>query len=128
MEKRRGIDCIFYPSARWRELPVLYVREEVERGGYYTGPYRWTDGGSIPWFARAFINPLGHLFFAYLVHDCALADGLGWVRANRIFRQALEEEQAARWERIVILAGVWIGAGWQYARHVIGLEGKYVKR
>ena len=70
--------------------------------------------------------PLGHLFVAFLIHDVALFDGLGWGAANRRFNTAMKALGAPVWQRTAIMAAVKGNARWQKTRKWFGWSSKYV--
>ena len=126
-QARRGLLCCFYPAGQFAGRPILETREPNTVAGYEIAAGRWTDGGSTPWLARLFAAPLGHLFFAYLLHDVSLFDGHGWRESNRRMREAMTAVGASRWEYVMVLGPVRLNGSWQHTKHWMGLPSRYVQ-
>ena len=121
-----GINVVYYPPNKPNQRPILETLEDVKLGGFLVESGRWTDGGSIPSLGRAVAAPLGYLFRAFLIHDVALFDGLGWNEANSRFNTAMKALNAPTWQRLTIMAAVRSNATWQRTKAKLGFEGQYV--
>lgn len=71
-----------------------------------------TDAGSIPWFGRWLISPVGPPMEAYVVHDFMLENEYGWITSNEVFNQNLKNCNIPDWKRAIIMAAVEFRA-WQ---------------
>ena len=121
-----GINVVYYPPNKPGQRPILETLEVVRLGDFQVSSGRWTDGGSIPSLGRAVAAPLGYLFVAFLIHDVALFDGLGWDVANKRLKAALRILGAPWWQRKAIMAAVKGNATWQRTKSKLGWEGQYV--
>ena len=125
-QRSDGIDVVYYPPAKRGERAILETRQVVRLGDFVVSPGRWTDGGSIPKLGRAFVDPLGYLFRAFLIHDTSLFDGWGWDRANDRLATAMDLLDAPLWQRLAVLEAVRANAKWQRFKARMGWEAMYV--
>ena len=121
-----GINVVYYPPNKPGQRPILETLEVVRLGDFRVSSGRWTDGGSIPSLGRAVAAPLGYLFVAFLIHDVALFDGLGWDVANKRLKAALRILGAPWWQRTAIMTAVRGNATWQKTKSKLGFKGQYV--
>lgn len=85
--------------AVWRLCETILVTiaiadEPKSTAGYAMIPAGFeTDGASIPWFARAWLDPWSRIGLAAVLHDYLLtAPGLGKWEADLIFLHALRSQ------------------------------------
>jgi len=119
-----GTDTIIPISAderaRWR------LRHDIQHVDHRVPAGFTTDGASVPRAFWPIFPPVGTDFVAAIVHDHALASGLGWKHSNRLFDRAMRELGVRPWRRVVMVNAVRLNGAWQHLRARLGLGARYV--
>lgn len=111
----------------WTEPTRYRVTKTTKIAGYTVPEGFITDGASVPRFLWWLFPPVGRYFAAAVVHDHALASGLGWGESNDLFKEVLRDLGIAAWRRELMVAAVRLNGVWQKGKAAIGLDGRYVK-
>lgn len=81
------------------ELVKYRLLQSIDLCGFNVPIGFVTDGASVPRIFWMLFPPVGRYFLAAALHDWLLVNNHPWMKANKIFLQALKEQGVPWWAR-----------------------------